>query len=341
MGINVVVLCTVQSGLDIVAELLRKGQKVTAIIGVHPDFADQINMSGWIDVSIFARKWKIPYLFVTRYDLKSENDQESILRLNPDVVLVTGWQRLVPEWLILNTKLGVLGGHGSPDGIHGGRGRSPQNWALILGCKRFDLSLFRITPGIDDGPIISEKSFYYNQTDDISISYKKTALCMAEMIIGVLENPQNIHSGKPQAEMNACYFPQRRPEDGFIDWNISANDIWNLCRSLSKPYPGCRSTIAPDLDIIIWDCVPFDDVLEDDPGIISFVFEDGTFLVNCGDGRVLVRTYEFSNITVEIHSGHRFNSKSEQESLKTIVNRHDAKFPNYEVSRRILNRINK
>ena len=57
--------------------------------------------------------------------------------------------------------LGVLGGHGSPDGISGGRGRLPQNWALILGAKRFDLALFKITPGIDDGPIIAKRSFFY------------------------------------------------------------------------------------------------------------------------------------------------------------------------------------
>jgi methionyl-tRNA formyltransferase len=336
---KLVVLCTVETGLDAIAEVLRNGHSIECIVGVNPAIADPIVISGFVDVAKFANKWNIPFLYVERYDLKSEADKKALLALKAELIWVSGWQRLVPEWLIESTAFGVLGGHGSPDGIQGGRGRSPQNWAILLGCKRFDLALFKITPGIDDGPIIAVRSFFYNQTDDISISYKKTALCMAEMIIEVLNNPSLLNSGKPQGTNNAHYFPQRLPEDGFIDWNLNAEKIWALCRSLTKPYPGCRTLINEETEIVIWDCVPFDELLENKPGIISFVFEDGTFLVNCGDGRMLIKSYELSNALAIIQPGQVLISKSEQELLKVIISRHELKHPHNRISQRLSNQI--
>ena len=50
-----------------------------------------------------------------------------------------------------------------------GRGRSPQNWALITGAQKFYISLFVLTEGIDDGKIVDEKCFGYNEYDDIKI----------------------------------------------------------------------------------------------------------------------------------------------------------------------------
>ena len=102
------------------------------------------------------------------------------------MIWVCGWQRLVPDWLIQQARLGVLGGHGSPDGIAGGRGRSPQNWALLLGCSQFVYALFLITEGVDNGPIISQRTFCYRPYDDIQVSYYRASLAMADMLCEVL-----------------------------------------------------------------------------------------------------------------------------------------------------------
>ena len=44
------------------------------------------------------------------------------------------------------------------DGILKGRGRSPQNWALLMGEKKFFISLFKISNGVDNGSIIITKN---------------------------------------------------------------------------------------------------------------------------------------------------------------------------------------
>ena len=82
-----------------------------------------------------------------------------------------------------------MGAHGSPLGITKGRGRSPQNWALILGLSTFYISIFKIDPGIDSGQIIETRSFTYSDFDDIKTSYYKVCLLTADMIINNLKSP--------------------------------------------------------------------------------------------------------------------------------------------------------
>ena len=297
-------------------------------------------ISGWTDVSKFANKWGIPFLFVERYDLKSKIDQDSILNLKPELIWVAGWQRLVPKWLINCSKFGVLGSHGSPDGINGGRGRSPQNWALMLGCKRFDVSLFCISEGIDDGPIIIEDSFFYNNYDDIGISYKKYSLCMSQLVIKVLNNPSLIKNTKPQ-KGKTFFYPQRKPEDGFVDWNLNSNEIWSHCRSLGKPYPGLRTLTEKEQELIIWDCQPFDNKLLKETGIVDFIFEDNSFLVSCGDGRLIIKKYEVpADFKFQLKIGEKFKSLSFANTLRKIIERHNSRYSEMKISQRIYNKLN-
>ena len=48
------------------------------------------------------------------------------------------------------------------------------------------------------------------------------------------------------------YYGGRRPEDGRIDWNKSAAEIYNLVRAVTEPYPGAFALLDNDEKIIIW-----------------------------------------------------------------------------------------
>jgi methionyl-tRNA formyltransferase len=330
---RVLVLCTVETGLDAVAEVLRNGFGIAAIVGVQPSNADPLKISGYTNVAVFAQKWNIKSVYVNRYDLKHADDKVILSSISFDLVWVVGWQRLIPDWLIELAPLGAVGGHGSPDGIRGGRGRSPQNWAIMLGCQRFDLALFKIMTGIDDGPIVTQRSFFYNQFDDISVSYKKAALCSAQMMIEVLQKPILLKNAIPQAG-ESFYYPQRIPEDGYVDWNLAGSEIHAHCRSLTQPYPGLRSFFDDNNEIIIWKCQPFDDLVEKDQGSINFVFEDGSFLVQAADSRLLVTDYELVGVKLTITTHDLLKSKAFADTIKHVVDRHRNKYPDLPIAKR-------
>ncbi len=272
-------------------------------------------------------------LYVNDYSLQSPADKKQLTDLDVDLVWVTGWQRLIPEWLIAHSKYGAVGVHGSPDGIHGGRGRSPQNWALMLGIKHFDLSLFKITAGVDNGPILASKTIYYNDYDDIATSHHRVALATAEMIIEVLAEPNLLFGGITQPE-KGHYFPQRKPNDGRVVWNLSQQEITNHCRALTKPYPGLR-TKHDQTTIIIWSCMPFDDITDGNPGTISVCFGNGDFLVNCNDGRLSIRSYTANPNNWKPQAGMLLQSTNFASQLKQIVKRHKTKYPEQDISPRI------
>jgi methionyl-tRNA formyltransferase len=330
---RILILCTVSTWLDAVAEVLRQKFPVAGIVGVHPDVADSDVISGYTDIEGFAKEHAISFAHIQSYGLTAEEDRLRVLNFDFDVVWVAGWQRLIPDWLINAGKLGALGGHGSPDGIQGGRGRSPQNWALMLGCERFDLALFRVTPGIDDGPIVVQRSFFYQSEDDIQVSYYRASLAMADMICQVMRNPSMLDVALPQA-IEGFYYPQRLPTDGRVDWSMAGFWIVRHCRALTKPYPGLK-TSQDGVDVTLWRCQRFDDVIDGPVGRVSFVFMTGDFLVTCLDGRVLVREWHVWDSNWRPQAGMVLGSVSFSEQVSKIIRRSEEKHPRQRVSQRI------
>jgi methionyl-tRNA formyltransferase len=333
---KIIVLCTVSTGLDAVLEICRRGFSIEMIVGLHPKNTNLESVSGYIDVAKPAKQFGIPFLYVKTYGLSCEEDINLFKKIEFDLVWVAGWQRLVPGWLIRLSRFGVIGGHGSPDGIIGGRGRSPQNWALMLGCRQFDLALFVINEAVDEGPILAERSFAYRDTDDIQISYYRASLAIADMVCELLANPELILHRKPQSK-KGFYYPQRKPEDGRVDWSLPSNTIMRHCRALTKPYPGLKTSDKESkVAITIWDCVPFDDVIDGGIGSISQVFFSGEFLVNCLDGRLLVRRWNAECENWIPKTGFVFETIPFSQQISTIVNRHLLNNSGKEISQRIL-----
>lgn len=330
------VFCTVSTGIDAISYAVNKGLKIDLIVGVSP-LAKVNAISGYLDISEFCKSKGIAYMFVDSYSLTSALDKDNLLRHDIEYIWVAGWQRLLPEWLINHVSGCVLGGHGSPDGITSGRGRSPQNWALITGAQKFYISLFVIEEGIDNGKILDEKCFSYNEYDDILTSYFKASLCMAEMVLNFFFSPNSCLANAVTQSDIPSYYPQRLESDGWADWCLSQTELARVCRALTKPYPGMRTMIESDLiDIRIWKCFPFDDFIGGSIGEINHVFFEGCFLVGCRDGRLLVTEWSASNTDWKPEVGNILFGKNLSDEIQEIVRRHQQRFPDLPVSKRIL-----
>lgn len=333
---KVIALSTVGAGLTSIDGVLKLGGKINHIVGIDPNCVSVESISGYVDVAEFAKRHGINYSYVSDYRLLQPSVKTHFANLDYDLIWVTGWQRLIPSWLIESCKYGAIGGHGSPDGITGGRGRSPQNWAIMLGCKSFDIALFRISQGIDDGDVISTRAFEYSKFDTIATSYQKVSLCMSKMVADVLERPELIMDAKPQTG-EPFYFPQRKPDDGIIDWALDTETIFDHCRALTRPYPGLI-TYCDNVKILVWKCIPFDTKIIEN-GLINHVFNNGEFLVGCGDGRMLIQDYQSEDTWVP-KLNHKLVGQKYAKTLQKIVDRHNQKYPNKKLSLRIQNLIN-
>jgi methionyl-tRNA formyltransferase len=330
--LNITCFCTLDSGLLTIKLALNLGIKINRVIGLNPKFISDCDMvSGFTDISFFCKHNKLDFKYVDDYSLKTVNPN-SILK-KTDIIWVVGWQRLLPSSFINFPNIATIGSHGSCDGILKGRGRSPQNWALIMGKKKFKLSLFKINDGVDSGDIILTKVLKYDNFDTIFHSYFKVAINTASSLNQVVNNPILIkkaqrQKGKPE------YFPKRVPEDGFIDWSMSAVDIFNQIRSLSKPYPNARTIINEEI-MLINKASFINSSFDQRHGKIINLFLNGQILVSCGKGTLIIEDYQIENSKL-ISVGSFFKSISMKKTVKNTLKRFKNDFPNKNINHSLL-----
>jgi methionyl-tRNA formyltransferase len=88
---------------------------------------------------------------------------------------------------------------------------------------------------------------------------------------------------RPQDEAAATTFPRRRPEDGRIDWTGSSQEVHNLVRAVTHPYPGAFTEILGGQTHIWKTALPQLGAHDNFPGQIRS--ERGRLYVACGDDR--------------------------------------------------------
>ena len=192
-------------------------------------------MSRFVLLDSFSRETGIPLVKV-----ESMNDSISIHRLKefkPDLVFVDGWsEKLLPE-LLESAKDSFICIH--PSLLPKGRGGATLNWALIRGEKEWGITLFYLANEIDKGDMIDQERFVIEERDDIQTLFDKAATAAMDLLeraIPLLREGRGERSS--QQEDLATFFRRRKPEQGRIDWDCSSDEVYNLIRAVTRPYPG-------------------------------------------------------------------------------------------------------
>lgn len=290
-----IVMCgCAQAGIDLVEQLIEAGVHFAHFVALTPEQGRKYNISGYADFAPLAQRHAIPIYAPETYALTAERDLAFFRENKFDLLIQGGWQRLFPQPVIESLAIGAVGGHGSADRLPKGRGRSPLNWSLIEGRKRFLLHLFMIKPGVDDGDVFAVEDFDITAHDDIETLYMKISIAARRML---LANLPDLLAGtiKVQPQVGEpSYYPKRTPEDGRIDWEAMGLDqIYNFIRAQTRPYPGAFGPVD-GLMIRIWKARPFDTRMHY-PGVaygeVVERFGD-RLVVSCRGGLLLVEDYE-------------------------------------------------
>jgi len=225
--VKIVYISGTEVGVDIYKAIYEAGFEVDTIFTYK---LDKKNISGFFDYA------KISKSNLIRVD--NINDEvKKIKSINPDLIIVGGWQQLLSKEILEIPRLGAIGFHSSL--LPKYRGRAPVNWAIILGERKTGITMFYLTPTADDGDIIAQKEVEILFNDDCNSVYKKCAKAGAELIkeyLPLIEKGIAPRIHNPSRSYPVC--PKRTPNDGEIDFNRSSLDVYNFIRALTKPYPG-------------------------------------------------------------------------------------------------------
>ena len=287
--------------LECMQKLLDDGFKIDLLVTLSPEQGKKNQVAGYCNLKDFAIKNNIKLLTPNNYSLKNQQDEDMLKQYRLDIVLVIGWQRLIPEWLLDHISVGAFGMHGSPEPLPRGRGRSPLNWSLLHGKTSFLTHLFKYDPGIDSGEVIDFQKFEINSWDDCNSLHFKNRISMNRLLKKHLPNILNdlIISKKQPTDIEPTYFEKRIPEDGRIIWqDHDMISLYNHIRCQTKPFPGAFTYLNNQEKCYIWRATPFDGFLlneETKPGYITEVFHDGSFLTSVWDGSIRVIEYEMNS----------------------------------------------
>lgn len=166
----------------------------------------------------------------------NEELRRQLSEIAPEAIIVVGYGRIIPQWMIDLPPLGNINLHGSL--LPKYRGAAPIQWAIAMGETITGVTTMRIDAGLDTGDILQQAEERIKPEDTAGTLSARLAQTGAELMISTLAG---LKSGSitPRSQDNslATLAPILKREDGLIDFSRTATDAWNRLRGF-QPWPG-------------------------------------------------------------------------------------------------------
>jgi methionyl-tRNA formyltransferase len=162
--------------------------------------------------------------------------RDQLAAIRPDAIIVVGYGRIIPQWMIDLPRLGNLNLHASL--LPKYRGAAPIQWAIANGESVTGVTTMRIDAGLDTGDILMQREISIGLDDTADTLGLKLASIGADLMVETL---RGLESGQvrptPQDHSQATLAPILKKEDGRMDFTRTATDLFNRLRGF-QPWPG-------------------------------------------------------------------------------------------------------
>src|SRR5437899_9641963 len=114
--------------------------------------------------------------------------RDQLVTIAPDAIIVVGYGRIIPQWMIDLPRLGNLNLHASL--LPKYRGAAPIQWAIANGESVTGVTTMRIDAGLDTGDILLQQELAIEDDDTSETVAPKLAVIGAELMIETLRHLQ-------------------------------------------------------------------------------------------------------------------------------------------------------
>lgn len=215
--------------------------------------------------------------------------EQAMRELNADIGVMAYVLQFAPQSLVNIPKHGTIQYH--PSLLPRYRGPSSINWPIARGDTVTGLSIFRPTDGLDEGPVILQKTCVIGPDDTLGEVYFNSLFPMG--VAALLEAADLVVSGQhrevAQDESRAGYEGWFRVEESKINWANHVDAVYDLIRACN-PAPGAWTELV-GVKVSLYDCRKhvtrrFAEV-KGKPGVISKITETSIF-INAQGGTIEV-----------------------------------------------------
>jgi methionyl-tRNA formyltransferase len=156
--------------------------------------------------------------------------------ISPEAIVVVGYGRIIPGWMLELPKYGNINLHASL--LPKYRGAAPIQWAIARGETVTGVTTMRLDQGLDTGEILLQKELGISGEDTAETLSPKLAAIGAELMIETLRGlDDGTIPPQKQDHSQATLAPILKKEDGRIDFERPAQEIYNRLRGF-QPWPG-------------------------------------------------------------------------------------------------------
>ncbi len=277
---RLVFMGTPESAVPSLRRLLDDGHKVVAVWTQPDKPAGRGRKLHRSQVKEFALEYG---LTIHQPDkIKTPEARELFASHRADAAVVVAYGRILPPEFLDAQRYGCLNVHFSL--LPQYRGAAPVNWAIVNGEKETGITIIRIVPELDAGPIFLQRATEIRDSETAPELMKRLAETGSDLLSETLKGID--HFGpKPQRAQDATFAPMLKREDGLIDWTMDAVAVERRVRGF-QPWPNAYTTVYSRRLIIRQASAELLQQPSVRPGQIVEAQGD-RLLVACGDGTAL------------------------------------------------------
>lgn len=157
---------------------------------------------------------------------------EEVKKLNPDLICVVAYGKILPQELLNIPKYGCVNVHGSL--LPEYRGAAPIQWAVLNGDKKTGVTTMFMNAGMDTGDMILKEEVEIGEDETTGELWNRLKTIGANLLIKTVKEIENGTATRTKQPEEGTMAPMLSKEMAKIDWkNKTANDIKNLVRGLN------------------------------------------------------------------------------------------------------------
>ena len=167
---------------------------------------------------------------------------EKIKALKPDLFIVAAYGQILRKALLDIPVKGSINVHSSL--LPKYRGAAPMHRTLIAGEKTTGVTIMQMDEKMDEGDILNQSALRISE--EMNLGELQAGLIKLSGPL-LLKTVEEVEKGtlKPQKQDHtlATYAPKIKPEELWLDWKLSAQDLHNRIRAFA-PLPGARCWVG-------------------------------------------------------------------------------------------------
>lgn len=162
-------------------------------------------------------------------DVNAADSLEFLKGLNPDLFVVIAYGQILSRKILDIPRVLPINIHASA--LPKYRGAAPINWAIINGEKTTGITVIKMTREMDAGPVILKREIEITDDDtSLTLEEKLSKLAGQMLLTAISFIDAGDYDLKPQDPDAVTLAPKLKKEDGRIDWNKPAGEVYNLIR---------------------------------------------------------------------------------------------------------------